>query len=453
MKIELNFKNYNSISYLIEIIRQNKLDKLEIEIKNKADDLPRFSDVIFSIYSVLDYEKFFSILLKNFPYCVINEASRDHIYFEGDYKGEKKNKCKDCKYNNICGGFPLGYFQKYGDKEVFSIADIPFEVMLEVESNCNFNCNFCFNKTSFAKKNRKLKRFSKNHIKKIIKNISDIGVKNIRFTGGEPLLRKDILELIEYAKNKDLYVILNTNASLINGSLVEKISKIVDNILIPIEGWSDEEEFKITGYRNSLSKKIEAIKKLKQTGDPIIRVGTVATEEIVLKFKKMEQVMDSLSVDEWEFYRPISLTGENLLSQNLIKELVKNLINYNKKDKIAYIANSLPFCAIDRPNKINSVSKGSLFDEGHSRLVVDPRGFVKPHYFMDYDIGNPLDVLSAWNHSFMKKIRNLEFLPKDCENCVFSNKCCGGSRHMANLIYGDYRKPDPLANYKNKINK
>ena len=83
-------------------------------------------------------------------------------------------------------------------------------------------------------------------------------------------------------------------------------------------------------------------------------------------------------------------------------------------------------------------------------MVVDPRGFVKPHYFNNKNLGDLKDIMSAWDHEYMKKIRNLEFLPFGCRECSYKFKCRGGSRYEANLKYGSYRAPDPLANFNNK---
>ena len=44
----------------------------------------------------------------------------------------------------------------------------------------------------------------------------------------------------------------------------------------------------------------------------------------------------------------------------------------------------------------------------------------------------------------MKKIRNLEYIPKECKNCNFIHKCRGGSRQIAKMSFGDYNKLDPL---------
>ncbi len=95
-------------------------------------------------------------------------------------------------------------------------------------------------------------------------------------------------------------------------------------------------------------------------------------------------------------------------------------------------------------NLLNSFSLGAIYDDGHSRFVIDPRGFAKPHYFIDENIGDPLDPLACWHHPFMEKMRNLEFLPFECENCIYKLKCRGGSRFSAKMAFGEFDKPDPL---------
>jgi len=448
MKFEINQFNYKTLPQLAEFLRRNKTKKIEIELTDKIDDLPYLNDIVPFIYQTLDQEMYFEVWLKNFPFCIIDPEAVDHILLDDNYKGEKTKECQNCFWNNRCPGSPKGYLAKYGSEEICSMPDLPWEVMIEVTSKCNFNCRFCFNKISFAQNDRDIKEFSTAYVKKIIDNIAQAGIKIIRFTGGEPLLRKDIFDLLKYAKNKELEVRLNTNGSLINQNTVEKIKGIVDNVLIPIESYNNKKESKITEYPNSLKKKIKAIELLKKAKIPVIRAGTVATKENILNFDKIAKLISKLPLDEWEFYRPIPISGKEELNSKLIKYFVDKLIDLRKKtEKSVFIANALPFCAIKDLNKINSVSKGGLFDDGHVRIVIDPRDFVKPHYFMDKNIGEPLDILGAWQNSFMKKMRNLEYLPKQCEKCNFIFKCQGGSRQIAKMVFGSYKAADPLAKY------
>ena len=446
IKFKLTQYNYQALPYLAEFLRQNKEKEVEIEPTHQLDDLPRFSEITPFLYSILDYEQFFGVWLKNIPFCVLSPEAVDHIIREDNFQGKKTKDCQNCFWDNFCPGFPPGYLDKYGKNEVCPRPDLPWEVMIEVEPKCNFNCQFCFNKISFAKDGRNIKEFDASYLKKVIDGIAKAGIKIVRFTGGEPMLRKDIFELIKYAKNKGLETRLNTNGSLINQKTVEKLKGILDNVLIPIESYADKKEAEITGCANSLKKKIEAIKLLKKENIPIVRAGTVATGENILNFDKISDFLFQLPIDEWELYRPIPVSGKEELNSKLINLLVEKIIELRKKtQKAVFIANALPFCAVNNLNKINSVSKGGLFDDGHTRVVIDPRRFVKPHYFIEENIGDPLDIIGAWQHPFLKGIRNLKFLPKECHHCRFVYKCRGGSRFAAKLVFGQYQKRDPLA--------
>ena len=231
---------------------------------------------------------------------------------------------------------------------------------------------------------------------------------------------------------------------------------IVDNVLIPIEDYQGKKEELITGQANSLNQKIKAIKLLKKVKIPIVRVGTVALKENILNLERFAKFIFSLPIDEWELYRPISGRGSiNTITRKDVNLLVEKLVKIRRKIKrLVFIANALPFCSINDLNKTNSVSRGALFDDGHKRITIDPRGFVKPHYFLNKNIGNPLDILSAWNRPFMKRMRNLKYLPKECASCNFRFKCRGGSRYEAKIAFDSYRALDPLARPKHllKIN-
>ena len=82
--------------------------------------------------------------------------------------------------------------------------------------------------------------------------------------------------------------------------------------------------------------------------------------------------------------------------------------------------------------------------DGHIRYAIDPRGFAKPDYYIDKNIGNPLDIKGCWEHPFMKKMRNLKFVPRKCKDCKYLIKCRGGSRFSAKIINGSYCAEDPL---------
>jgi MoaA/NifB/PqqE/SkfB family radical SAM enzyme len=421
MKFELKKNNLLVLSSLPRLAKESGARCLDILNSRTKDDLACFCESLPLILPILDWEEDFEVWLHDMPYCLFGPNCHDHILVKTE--GEKTEVCKSCKFYKICSGFPKGYFDKYGEEEVKPMIDKPMEVMIEAETKCNFLCKFCFNKLSFAKKGRELLGLSSENIKEIIKNISESGIKIVRFTGGEPLLRKDILELMQFARDLNLQVWLNTNASLIDENLACKLVPLVDNFLIPIESYDNDKEGEITGHKNSLNKKIAALKNLEKAGAKKVRVGTVAIPENIEEFSQLSDFVLSLPIDEWEFYWPV---GEKC-DKKLLEKLTDNIIKLRSKtDKFITIANSVPFCVIDEPAKLNLVCRGAVFENGHSRLVIDPRGFVKPHYFLDKNIGEPCDIMSAWNCEDMLALRNLELLPEKCQECRFKFKCRGG---------------------------
>lgn len=422
MRFEIKQTNLASIKGLAALVKAVGARSLELEISDTVGEQPRFDELIHLILPLLDFEADFEVWLKNFPYCVVPEIAHDHIWV--DRNGEKIAACDGCLYQKICAGFPVGYLEKFGEKEICLVPDRPQEVMFEIESSCNFGCQFCFNKLSFARDGRNWTRLEISEAKKIIDGIAAAGINTLRFTGGEPLLYPDLRELITYARSLKLSVWLNTNASLINETNAVWLGDLVENILIPIESHLPEREAEITRFPKSLEKKIAAVRLLKNAGIKTLRVGTVALPENIKNFSELKKIILSLPVDEWEFYNPVGAG----LSREEATELAEQILQTRQETNLLVtIANSIPFCLVDDPQKLNLVSHGALFDDGHNRLVIDPRGFVKPHYFVEENIGKPEDIMAAWQHPQMKARRNLENLPEKCASCRFKFKCRGGS--------------------------
>jgi radical SAM protein with 4Fe4S-binding SPASM domain len=393
------------------------------------------------------FEKFFQIRIKDVPYCLISDSEDRIILNEPSKKKVHLGACRSCRYEKRCGGIlkdQVGVYKDY----IKAVKDLPREIIIEIEAKCNYNCLFCFNKNSFAKNGRKeIKILNTAYVKKIIRTTAKSGVKIIRFTGGEPMLRKDIWQLMDYAKNKGLKIRLNTNGSLIDTSqIVKKLNKYISSILLPIESYNNKEESFLTGRKDSLKEKIKAIKLLKKYGKMVIRAGTIATKNNIKNLEKIfSLVIKDLDLDDWELYRPIPLLENKLpIDRKDLKILIDKLLKFQKLTSRRFsIVNAVPFCAYN-PLKVDQVSNGGLSVDGHIRYVIDPRGFAKPDYYINKNIGSPLDVLGCWNHSFMKKMRNLKFLPKECRNCQYLVKCRGGSRFSAYFCFGKWEAKDPL---------
>ena len=99
----------------------------------------------------------------------------------------------------------------------------------EIAQNCNMDCEFCF---SFWREEKN--ELNTNQVKEIIELMRKRGLEAINFTGGEPLLRPDISELLKYSKGLGLTTILSTNGILLK-KRIEEIADDVDFIGLPLD--------------------------------------------------------------------------------------------------------------------------------------------------------------------------------------------------------------------------
>ncbi|MEM0368272.1 MAG: radical SAM protein [Desulfurococcaceae archaeon] len=140
----------------------------------------------------------------------------------------------------------------------------PHEVVIEVSTRCNLECVHCFRQSAHG---FMYKDMSLNDFVKIVDNAISSGVKKLVFSGwGEPMANPRILDMIRYAKSKSLYVVLNTNGTMLV-DLAEELVKIgLDELYVSIDAVDVELYGKIRrpGDLSSVSKSIAKITDLKQ---------------------------------------------------------------------------------------------------------------------------------------------------------------------------------------------
>ncbi|GAI83859.1 unnamed protein product, partial [marine sediment metagenome] len=103
-----------------------------------------------------------------------------------------------------------------------------------------------------------------NDSKKILFKIyNEAHIPSVSFTGGEPLLRHDICELVEYASHIGLWTNLITNGTFLNAAIVKKLKKVgLSSAQISIEGPNPAIHDNITGVQGSFDATVAGIKLL-----------------------------------------------------------------------------------------------------------------------------------------------------------------------------------------------
>ena len=163
----------------------------------------------------------------------------------------------------------------------------PSVIHWAITSRCNLKCGFCF---AF-----KRKELNTNKCLKIIDKIKLLKIKKLVITGGEPLLKNKIIEILDYAKNAGFKIRLDTNGLLLP-KLIPKLN--IDAIGISLDGPDKATDKKMRQQPRHFSQVIKSLEKLRDTKMKII-IHTLVTKINYEKIPMMAQLLAKYPIFKW----------------------------------------------------------------------------------------------------------------------------------------------------------
>lgn len=200
---------------------------------------------------------------------------------------------------------------------------------ISITENCNFRCTYCMPIEDYPFVPQK-NMMSKGEIVQIIRLFHSAGVKKVRFTGGEPLMRKDFIEILEGIQDLELSLHLTTNALLLDRYIDDLKRLNLTSINVSIDSLNKEKFKKIT-HRDFLDKVVSNIKLSIENGFDV-RLNTVA-----LKGVNDSEILDlikfAIELDiPLRFIEFMPFTGNNWdLSKTLTKEEILKTVSLKYK--------------------------------------------------------------------------------------------------------------------------
>ena len=189
--------------------------------------------------------------------------------------------------------------------------------------NCNLKCKMC----PFWK--RSSENLSTQKEKQILKQIYDSGVCAVGFEGGEPLLRKDLPEILAYSRSLPLHTSLITNGTLLK-SRIDEIAPYINGIVFVSLDGLEKTHDQIRGVNGCFKRAIEGInaakKKVSITINMTIMADNIHEVEETVKLAKDLGVRIVLSVAH-EYCNANASAPE----AGEIKKIAKRLIELKKK--------------------------------------------------------------------------------------------------------------------------
>jgi len=354
----------------------------------------------------------------------------------------------------------------------------PIIMFIEVTKACLLSCKHC---RANAIHKRDPRELTLEDFEKLAKDVSEFNPKPmIIITGGDPLMRHDLFDIIDLFNEHNLNVSISfSGTKLATKDALEQMMGKVKNVAISIDGSNARihDDFRKVqgtfdtsmGILEYLSGKVslqinttvgrhniqdfpnilDLVKEYKiRTWDLFFIVPTGrATSELSLT---KEEVMDTMKflyyvqtssdfrikVTEAPFYNRMKLEGPDNINTPLFNNLVNNSkINFEKK--------KLPVTR-DKNNLGVTDGRGTVF--------VSHIGDIQPTGFLPLTTGNVKtdSIVEVYRESkLFRDLKDPSKLLGYCGNCAYK-EVCGGSRARAYAVYGNYMAEDPACPYGGK---
>ena len=174
------------------------------------------------------------------------------------------------------------------------------EVCLFLTLKCNQNCRYCHRFLGIHEVS-----FEDN--KRIINKIAEDGIKNMTFTGGEPLLYPNIIELVKLAKEKGLKVKLITNGSVLaNNPKMREIYNYLDSITFSIDSCDNEINEKL-GRSYKHAENIKTVLESLKGKELNVNINTVVSRVNIEKLEELGQFLREYKINAWRIFKFIPL--------------------------------------------------------------------------------------------------------------------------------------------------
>lgn len=341
-------------------------------------------------------------------------------------------------------------------------------VVWNVTRRCNLKCVHCYAHATNTPGDNEL---STADGRSLIDDLAQFGVPVILFSGGEPLIRKDLPQLAAYAVEKGMRAVISTNGTLITPQTARTLKDIgLSYVGISLDGMETIND-RFRGVKGSFRSAMEGIENCKKAG---IKVGLRFTinRSNVGEIPEIFHLIEEMDIPRVCFYhlvyagRGSKLVAEDLSHEesrkavDLILDLTKNLHDKDKPKEVLTVDNHAdgPYLYMrllrENPDRAKEVLELLQMNQGNSTGIgiscISWNGDVHPDQFWrHYSFGNikerPFsEIWTDTSDPLMKKLKEKKKYAKGkCATCRWLEICAGNFRVRSEAVTGDIWAPDP----------
>lgn len=326
----------------------------------------------------------------------------------------------------------------------------PLWLLAELTYRCPLQCPYCSNPLDFSQQGTEL---STAEWIEVFRQARELGAAQLGFSGGEPLVRQDLAELIAAARGLGYYTNLITSGiGLTEARIAEFADAGLDHIQISFQAADEEVNNLLAGSRKAFAQKLAMARAVKAHGYPMVlnfvthRHNIDNIERIIELCLELEA--DFVELATCQFYGWAELNRAGLLPTRAQLERAEH-ITLQWRDKLAAEKHPCKLIFVT-PDYYEERPKACMNGWGNLFLDITPDGTALPcHSARQLPVQFPNvrehSLSHIWRESFgFNRFRGDDWMPEPCRSCDEKHKDFGGCRCQAFMLTGDARNADPV---------
>ncbi|MEK7282218.1 MAG: TIGR04053 family radical SAM/SPASM domain-containing protein [Acidobacteriota bacterium] len=352
-----------------------------------------------------------------------------------------------------------------GARQKFALS--PLVVIWEVTRACDLACVHC---RASAIPERETGELTTGEGLALIEQVRGFGKPVFVLTGGDPLKRQDIFDLIRSASASGLPTYMSPSGTplLTHAGLLRARDSGLLGVSISLDGSTEEIHDRFRGVRGSFRLSLDAAASAVALGLRL-QINTTLTRHNLKDLPAIADLVGSLEAQRWTVFLLVP-TGRALSSQQVspeeCEEVFAWLYELSKKApfrikttegphyrRVALQRSGAPCERADNAVVVGTGSGGGRFvpgmNDGSGFLFISSKGAIHPSGFLPLPAGNVRTDSLTWvyrEHPLFVALRDPERLSGRCGRCEF-RAVCGGSRARAFALTGDLLAEDPACAY------
>ena len=323
----------------------------------------------------------------------------------------------------------------------------PLALIAELTHRCPLHCVYCSNPLELQARRLEL---STEVWSLVLGEAAEAGVLQVDFTGGEPLARPDLVELVRAARAAGLYVNLITSGlPLDERRLADLVNAGLDHLQLSFQGAQEDAASEIAGTR-ALEQKLQVVKWMR-THRVALTLNFVIHRQNLDRLEEMIALGEASGADRLEFahvqYYGWAFANRKLLLptrdqvDRSIRLLQQAEARLRGKVRVEYVV----------PDYYAKYPKPCMGGWGRKLILITPDGEVLPCHAaqtipgMRFANVKNQPLREIWDNSeAFQKFRGEEWMQEPCRSCDRRAQDFGGCRCQAFLLAGDAAATDPV---------